>query len=131
MSKTLSDVLQKAIATVVHHHSGGVKLLELICEVADLLNHDDEFVVEIEKFLVSVVDLPELVENEVGHMPNYHVLEYEWDMGDDTSRIKQFVYYKQTQSGDMSRELVMDAKLQACDDPSAWPWSYEGDNHDT
>jgi hypothetical protein len=75
--------LKSAIDQVVIQNSGGVKFIELVVGVFDLMN-------KIERVTFTSDQIEDAVRND---MPHLAILEYAMEMG-DTQRIKMFVYNK-------------------------------------
>lgn len=82
--------LRLMIPIIVKRHSGGIKMLELVAEVAAAAQEEPD----LKGSGVEILELPSRIDAAVYELSDHHVLDYEWDMGSGTLRSKQFVYFK-------------------------------------
>lgn len=73
--KTNIEEVKRDIAKVINANSGGIKMMKLVVELRCPLD---------------------LIEKAIDEMEDYHVLNYEWKIGEDLYREKQFIYYLKT-----------------------------------
>ncbi len=90
---TFSELILK----ILHENSGGIKHLDLYVRVIECLRagevKDKDFPhISGSRTARETEQLEEVFEKKLSEIPEIGILEYGWNMGGDTVRLKMFVY---------------------------------------